>query len=196
MKCEICSENDVSGVIHLDGKELYVCKACAKRAAGSREKPAKNHDCADGKKPNREFKGQIRIHGNEPPPPKVVDALLKATMEFVEGISKIKEEEPSLSGAPDVCRCCNTPWSEIEERHFLGCPECYRTFAARLRAEKLRWQYGLYHVGNSPEGFKADNELDTLKRKLAAAVKREHFELAAKLRRQIDELERTSKRNG
>lgn len=188
MKCEICNNKDASTVIHRDGKELYVCKDCAAENSSPRKRKSKKIETPD--LPEK-FQGKIHIHGDEPPP-EIMDALLKATMKFVEGISRLAPESEQ-SEEPTRCPECNATWDEIDDLMLIKCPACYRTFASRIRKEMLASQYGKRHIGNSPEGANIQRDIESLKRKLRTAVKKEQYEVASKIQKQIDELTRKAK---
>jgi protein-arginine kinase activator protein McsA len=188
MKCEICNKKKASAVVYRDGKELYVCKDCASQNDNTKRFTDEITDELDLPK---NFKGKIHIHG-EQPPPDVMDALLKATMKFVEGIANIN---PDAEKVKDDKKCpdCKTSWAQIENTSMLGCPTCYKTFADDIRKEMLSPMYGRRHVGKAPEGADIDKSIEALKRKLKAAVKKEQYEIASKLQKQIDELTLKSK---
>ena len=74
----------------------------------------------------------------------------------------------------------------------LGCGDCYKTFHDRL-LRPLRQIHGTYeHVGKIPErgggALKNSRKLERLKAQLDAAVQKQEFEKAAKIRDEINEL--------
>jgi protein-arginine kinase activator protein McsA len=187
MKCEICHKKDASAVVHLDGKELYVCKDCAGAASGKDKRGnLKTHEI----KMPENFKGRIHIAGDEPPP-EIMNALLKATMKFVEDISKTAPE--AAEKIPQKCPDCNTSREDIEKTSMLGCPTCYNVFAPLIRKKLLSSQYGKRHIGSSPSGAKTEKDIETLKRKLQLAVKKEQYETASRIQKEIDRLTNKAK---
>lgn len=178
MKCEICHKADAKTVIHKkakDGteKELYVCKACADAArAGS---PRKKSDPET----------MVLNSGDGKPPPFVED-LLKATIGFVKGMA---EAQNKASGKiKDVCPTCGKKRDEFLEDGRLGCPDCWKAFAADIRERLAPRQYGVKHLGSAPAAQPRINLCAQLERQLKAAVKKQNFEKAAEIRRRLEEL--------
>ena len=188
MKCEICNKNKASTVVYRNGKELFVCKSCA--ASNSKPNRPNNKIDEDLNLPEN-FKGKIHIHGDKPPP-EVMDAIVKATMKFVEGFSQIAEESKEKKESKKKCPGCGTSWDDINNTSFFTCPTCYKTFASLIRKEMLAPMYGKRHVGRSHSSCDVKQTIESLKRKLKVAVKKEEYEIASKLQKEIDELTRKS----
>jgi protein arginine kinase activator len=92
--------------------------------------------------------------------------------------------EPEPKGEdPRRCPACGLGAGELKTQTLLGCPTCYETFADRLD-ELLRRVHGaVRHEGRLPGGRTvAAPDLDALQRDLEAAIARDDFEAAARLR--------------
>lgn len=88
-----------------------------------------------------------------------------------------------------ACPRCGMTREEFRKTGRLGCPDCYKTFMAELTmAIKAMHQSG-QHLGKIPthEGVQTrmKSKVARLQKDLEAAVAREDFEKAAKLRDQI-----------
>lgn len=102
-------------------------------------------------------------------------------------ISPIQHEELK-------CPLCGHTYSDFRKSGKLGCGKCYETFSSPLSITLKQIHQNPTHLGKIPKQFdakmKKKRELDSLKNKLSEAVKAEDYELAAKLHREIKELER------
>lgn len=93
------------------------------------------------------------------------------------------------------CSSCGMTYGRFKEHYRLGCSECYESFREELRP-LLRKVHGSHtHVGKKPGAVveKAETDdavwtVDLLQRRLRAAIEREEFEEAARLRDRIEEL--------
>jgi protein arginine kinase activator len=88
-----------------------------------------------------------------------------------------------------ACPRCGMARDEFRKTGRLGCPDCYKTFMAELTmAIKAMHQSG-QHLGKIParEGVQTrmKSKVARLQTDLEAAIAREEFEKAAKLRDQI-----------
>ncbi len=90
---------------------------------------------------------------------------------------------------PVQCGECGTRYSAFKESGRLGCPECYRTFEAKLRPLLRRIHGSPRHVGKHPAQDEATivriREMRKLEDELATAIEGEDFERAAELRDRI-----------
>lgn len=120
------------------------------------------------------------------------DAPVKEAVTVMEQADKSLHEELH----PDaVCDACGLTYKQFQERYRLGCAHCYDSFREHL-TPLLRKVHGSdTHVGKQPVKSESTAEienpewaLEALKRRLNAAVEREEFEEAARLRDQISEL--------
>jgi protein arginine kinase activator len=98
-------------------------------------------------------------------------------------------DEPAIEGSPateaDTRRCpeCGLRADELKTQSLLGCPLCYETFADRLDEVLLRVHGAARHEGRLPHGrTAAAPDAGTLQRDLDAAIARDDFQTAARLR--------------
>lgn len=99
------------------------------------------------------------------------------------------------AGKQPTCPICGSTWSEFEQTGLLGCPHDVEFFESKLVSVIKGLQEGrVQHVGKIPlrsgaaaAGVQA--RINRLRESLAAAVAKEQFEAAAKLRDEIKELE-------
>lgn len=91
------------------------------------------------------------------------------------------------------CPVCGRSLSDFKRTGKLGCGECYRTFRPLLEETLRQIHSNSRHNGKIPsksgEGLKKKRILEGLKTELQTAVKNEDYEKAAKLHKQIRELE-------
>ncbi|HET7038484.1 MAG TPA: UvrB/UvrC motif-containing protein [Gemmatimonadales bacterium] len=96
------------------------------------------------------------------------------------------------------CDACGATLQDFRDTGRLGCPQCYVTFEATLRTLLRRIHGASRHVGPAyrppegqpvPAGTAPEPRLDELRAQLRRAVADENFELAARLRDRIRELE-------
>lgn len=92
-----------------------------------------------------------------------------------------------------TCPQCGLSFSAFKESGRLGCATCYEIFSEQLKPLLQKVQKDSQHRGKSPN---AGDETQNLKRnisdmriQLKEAVRQEQFELAARLRDQIREME-------
>lgn len=84
-----------------------------------------------------------------------------------------------------ACPACGLKYMEFRARGRFGCPEDYRVFAAGLTGILARYHGAGRHVGKAPRPrIKAGDRLRTRAR-LKAAVAREDYEEAARLRDEL-----------
>jgi len=109
----------------------------------------------------------------------------------------ITEKERLLS---KKCKC---GWGleDIAKSGRLGCPECYDTFKEELRPMIHRCQNGAtHHVGKRPSNYEqlieakqqklnVEEQIQTLRLKMAKAVEVENYEVAGVLKKKIEELQ-------
>jgi len=185
MKCEICHKAEAKAVIHRPKKdgtteELYVCQTCAQAAKAAQAKESRSSEESD------ESSGHIIIGPGDGKPPPFVENLLKATLGFVKGIAEAEAEK----SRPESCPSCGKKRDALIEDGRPGCPECWRVFNLEIREHLLVGQYGTRHKGRSPDAAPAappDPSVE-LERKLKIAVKKQQFEKAAQIRRELEKL--------
>ncbi len=95
-----------------------------------------------------------------------------------------------------VCPECGTTFEEFRKSGLLGCSRCYDAFRERLDPVLRRVQGGTRHVGRAVcrseetrEQLMLKTKLTQLKKDLSAAVQREAYEEAARIRDEIKGLE-------
>lgn len=102
-----------------------------------------------------------------------------------------------------TCTGCGFTIQDIANTSRVGCGECYTCFGKDLEPFILGYHQALKHVGKSPKNKKIVKEKtegfevyelpnptpETLKKNLAYAIKKEDYELAAKLRDELKKLE-------
>lgn len=110
------------------------------------------------------------------------DSLLKSAFSFMPRSIQTKRKS---------CPACGSTIHSISESGKLGCAQCYEVFAEELRPTIARIHANaVYVTGNElPPEKKEENRLENLKAQLSKAVNEENYELAAKLRDEIRELE-------
>jgi protein arginine kinase activator len=92
------------------------------------------------------------------------------------------------------CDNCGLTFAEFREDSLLGCPHCYRAFEAQLSPLLERaHEGGTHHIGKVPRragvGEQRQMALQRLRRQLDDAVDAEDYELAARLRDDINQME-------
>ncbi|OGR51514.1 MAG: hypothetical protein A2049_12130 [Elusimicrobia bacterium GWA2_62_23] len=95
------------------------------------------------------------------------------------------------------CGSCGLKYSEFKESGRLGCPGCYASFESQLTELMTRIHGAAHHSGRAYAGgaalkfskAEAGRRLEELRAELKAAVDREDFEGAARLRDAMKSLE-------
>ncbi len=91
------------------------------------------------------------------------------------------------------CDSCGMDYFRFKKTGRLGCPKCYSAFNNELLPIVRRIQKGAQHTGKIPKRtgskLRIHREIEDLKAQLKAAVEKEAFEEAARLRDRIRELE-------
>ncbi len=161
MKCEICGLKDA--VIHIRQiqKDLvHELHIC--------------EECA-------QEKGLIREEESELPIANLLSGLLEG--KDLTGAGEVKE----------ACPRCGMKASEFRKQGKLGCAECFMAFDKEVRAIVSQMAARPRHVGRLPRSYseqaRTASASDGLREALRAAVEREDYEEAARLRDQIREAE-------
>lgn len=96
-------------------------------------------------------------------------------------------------GGRKVCPLCGSTLSDIASSGKVGCAKCYETFRSELEPTIARIHGRVKHAGRAPKEFKVKNEiqnkLEKLNEELRAAIEKQEFEEAAKLRDEIKKLQ-------
>jgi protein arginine kinase activator len=94
------------------------------------------------------------------------------------------------------CPTCGTSFEEVVRTGMMGCADCYGVFYDKLKPSLSRIHGRATHVGKSgvaqitaAESPKLEDTLTKLKNELKEAVDTQNFELAAKLRDEINAIE-------
>lgn len=105
-------------------------------------------------------------------------------------------ENPSKIKDPfeqETCPKCKMTYKEFKKKGRLGCSNCYDTFQKPLIPLLEAIHKSEQHAGKIPpkaqEEAESMGKLQRLKEELAAAIRKEDFERAAKLRDEIKKLE-------
>ncbi|MCH5210221.1 MAG: UvrB/UvrC motif-containing protein [Oscillospiraceae bacterium] len=97
------------------------------------------------------------------------------------------------------CPVCGHTYSDFRRTGKIGCSECYNVFRPQIAATLRQVQPSVTHTGKIPSKsgseLRLKREYESLKQKLAAAVKEEDYETAAKLHKQIREIENEVKKS-
>ncbi|MEM9418901.1 MAG: UvrB/UvrC motif-containing protein [Planctomycetota bacterium] len=93
-----------------------------------------------------------------------------------------------------ACESCGTTFADFRENSLLGCPMCYKTFEQPLSPLLERaHEGGTHHIGKVPRragvGEQRQMAMQRLRRQLDDAVMSEDYELAARLRDDIQQME-------
>ena len=164
MQCQICSTNEAT--IHLteisDGvrSEMHICEQCAAEQGIA-------------------VKSQIPVN------------------ELLSSLLAVQPTDDELLGSSErelSCPHCGFTLDQFRKEAVLGCPHDYEVFEkALLSLIKKAHDGKTAHCGKVPSktsaGTKKEIELIALREKLQAAVQREDYELAAKLRDKIKKCE-------
>ena len=103
------------------------------------------------------------------------------------------------SGYREIKRCpiCNMTYAEFKSTGKLGCSECYSTFSQPLSEVLRQIHRNPIHTGKIPGNLRvklsAKKKIAQLKDRLQNAVRNEQYEEAAKLHKEILELEKECK---
>jgi protein arginine kinase activator len=161
MKCEICGLKDA--VIHIRQMQkdlVHELHIC--------------EDCA-------QEKGLIREEDSELPIANLLSGLLEG--KDVTGASEVK----------DACPRCGLKASEFRKQGKLGCPECFHAFEKDVRSIVSQMAARPRHTGRVPSAMMIEQDTasrgENLREELREAVEREEYELAARIRDRLRELE-------
>jgi len=91
------------------------------------------------------------------------------------------------------CKNCGKTYSDFQKTGRFGCSECYNAFEEAVKRTLRQIQSADEHIGKIPakqaQGIGKKRKIEELKTKLAKAVASEDYELAAKLHKEIKEME-------
>ena len=173
MKCELCHKAEAETAIRKElageARELYVCRACAKKEALGKEA-----DGPDGAAPAARADGPGAL-----PALPLMGMILDAAFEIA---------GRAMSLAEPACPVCGILRSEYLKPSRLGCPACYEVFAKELDAAIFDLHRASRHVGKVPGKARNVRQREELERRLGEAVKAQRYEEAIALRDQLRQL--------
>lgn len=118
--------------------------------------------------------------------------------DFVFGSLRNDAAVARLSNNVVRCENCGATFEEIASSGAPACPECYRAFYDKFLPTVERIHGKTSHVGKvaggAGEDVRREHRLTLLRQQLDTAIDERNFELAARLRDEIRELE--AHRNG
>ena len=177
MLCEKCKKNQatvhVKQTINGETKEMYLCPECANEEGITKEFSFNS------------------MFGNSFFNNSVFDDMFTDLFNVTADNAFLGTS--SGKGA-NKCPVCGRTYDSFRQSGRLGCGSCLDTFSPYMDSVLKSIQGSSEHKGKIPHksGGKmaAKREIETLKRKLAAAIENEEFEEAAKLRDKIKGLEK------
>jgi len=122
------------------------------------------------------------------------EAIEKVLAQLVQKQNEGGEASEEAEADGTRCPLCGTTVGIYRKSFLLGCPQCYSTFEGIIEPQLRRLHGSTRHVGRAPDmrGKTADRwetVVEALKKELALAVSREQFELAARLRDHIRQIQ-------
>ena len=171
MKCELCKKREatthITKIVNGYKKELHLCSECA---AQSNEYKDLNMGMNFG------------------------------IGDFLTGIFNAGKHQgiPTREAETDICPTCHMPYSEFLKKGKVGCGDCYTAFKSRI-TRPIRQIHGtVEHIGKAPKRIgntvMLDKKISELESALNAAVLKQDFENAAKLRDEIKALKNNNEK--
>ena len=164
MLCQECGQHPATyhftKIVNGDKTEFHLCESCAKEKGDS-----------------------FFQYGNFSLP------------QLLSGLLNMEPSVPQFIQGQNLLRCenCGMTYQQFTKAGRFGCSDCYRYFSHTLEPLFRRIHGSTRHMGKVPERtgghLKLKKQLADLKNRLQAAVSREEFEEAAKLRDAIRALE-------
>ncbi|MBR2428263.1 MAG: UvrB/UvrC motif-containing protein [Lentisphaeria bacterium] len=184
MICQICKKNPATvHVQEIVGGKKNTLHLCA--------------SCADKKAMLEPF-----LHGTD------LNSLIKDMMGMIQNGGPEAENAHGTSAAdkPEhntVCPFCSWSLEQWQKTGRFGCERCYTVFGAEIDAKLPSMHRGIVHKGKTPPGMEDGNtvsdqveqdlalirELKQLRNDLQGCIRREEYEIAARVRDKIAELE-------
>lgn len=167
--CMSCKQNlatvKLTKIVKGDVEEVYLCQECAARQSPYQKKLM------------------------NPLAGMTLDAILAGIL----GQNKEEGARPAGGGIDLQCSTCGLPFDSYRSTLILGCSDCYESFEKHLAADLRKFHGSTVHRGRMPneatEAIPARRNPQELKKRLSEAVKAEDFELAARLRDELREIE-------
>lgn len=101
-------------------------------------------------------------------------------------------QQKNIGGTAIRCKKCGNSFEDIVRDGRVGCADCYKTFYDKLLPSLKRIHGKVEHSGKFSANVQTEtppeNRLEKLKEQMNEAVLTQNFELAAKLRDEINEL--------
>ena len=116
--------------------------------------------------------------------------------EFFNGFDYFPETVVYKSEAK--CPVCGRTYSDFRKTGKLGCGKCYSVFRTPLASTMRQIHQNPAHVGKIPSRSNSELKLkrkyESLKQQLAKAVENEDYEAAAKLHKEIKDMESNNRK--
>tara|TARA_S200000501_G_C20688576_1_gene684055 strand:+ start:172 stop:693 length:522 start_codon:yes stop_codon:yes gene_type:complete len=165
MNCEFCKKEKatihLTQVVNGEMKKLNLCQGCAKS------------------------------HGIDLNSPISITDILMG-MEKKNSRNKILNNELEYDL---TCSRCNMSRAEFSKKARLGCPNCYLTFSAELKTITQAMHHSMNHIGKIPNQqisqIKISQQINSLKKQIKTAIKKEDYEEAAEIRDKIKNLDKS-----
>jgi protein arginine kinase activator len=117
----------------------------------------------------------------------LADLLLKASLN-----PDAADASEAGGGAASVCPTCGFTHGDFKKHGRFGCPQCYKTFAGMVSPMLESMHKGTRHVGKIPhkaiERRSFHERMAGLEAELAAAIKAERYEDAARFRDELQQI--------
>lgn len=163
MKCQKCNKREatmhMTKIINGHKAEYYLCS-----------------ECASASQEYNEIKSKMDF----------------GIGDFLSGMFSGGKHTPIVDTTTDVCPTCNMHYSEFLKRGKLGCGDCYSVFSGRLKRPIKQIHGSAEHIGKIPKRCGGElifeKKISKLEADLNAAVLKQDFETAAKLRDEINEM--------
>lgn len=171
VKCQKCNKEvatvKITKIINGEVHEMNLCQDCAAELSPYQKKMSMLQQDLD----------------------KILAGLL--SQEQAGAIQPVEQEKGS-EPVDMVCDVCGLPFETYRKSYFLGCSHCYKAFREHLIPDIRKVHGSLQHKGRVPGRYKKimqiKQNLENLKKDLKVAVDSENFELAAKLRDEIQSI--------
>ena len=161
----------------------YKCDLC--------DRPATHHsiEIVDGKKIEKHL---CDLHAAEQG--LAVKSAQTPINELLTNFVKLQTTDKSDETQDMACDNCGLTFTKFREKSLLGCPQCYDSFERALIPLLERAQEGAsQHIGKAPRHAGTSDQrqilLTRMRKRLDDAVTSEDYELAARLRDEIDRLQ-------
>lgn len=116
--------------------------------------------------------------------------------DFLGGMISFIHSSPEAQVQPVQCKQCHMKFEDFQKSGRLGCGNCYEVFSVKLDPIIRRLHGNVTYQGkisNDLNSITADSsEIHELQKHLKDAIRKEEYELAAKIRDKIKKLEEKS----